>query len=90
MTNLHRRICKRRIRALVFGDFTKQNYQNLKHDPSIAKTPTSMIRPLLFFRKGNAMWCGVEVDDLQSLMFFEILDLIGELAYSDETTHFNC
>ncbi|KAL1235280.1 Uncharacterized protein TSPI_04277 [Trichinella spiralis] len=28
------------------------------------------------------MWCGMEVDDLQSLKFSEILDLIGELAYS--------
>ncbi|KRY09193.1 hypothetical protein T12_13202 [Trichinella patagoniensis] len=81
---------------LIFGDFTKQNYQNLKHDPSIAvlSRKSNAIRwerwMLPIYRESNAMWCGVEVDDLQSLMFFEILDLIGELAHSDETTHFNC
>ncbi|KRX37592.1 hypothetical protein T05_11604 [Trichinella murrelli] len=40
-----------------------------------------------YYFSEKAMPCdGVKVNDLQSLMFFEILDLIGELAYSDETT----
>ncbi|KRX77512.1 hypothetical protein T06_13942 [Trichinella sp. T6] len=91
--------CLEDMDLLIFGDFTKQNYQNLKHDPSIAvlSRKSNAIRwerwmlPIYrrpqqaryvhYYFSEKAMPCdGVKVDDLQSLMFFEILELVSLLT----------